>query len=35
MIEDLARSLFTDGAANRVIAAVMTRDRAHMQAQIA
>jgi len=30
MIEDLARSLFKDGAANRVIAAVMTRDRAHM-----
>jgi arginine deiminase len=30
MIEDLAASLFKDGAANRVIAAVMTRDRAHM-----
>ena len=30
MIEELARSLFDDGAANRVIAVVMTRDRAHM-----
>ena len=30
MIEDLAGSLFAHGAADRVIAAVMTRDRAHM-----
>jgi arginine deiminase len=30
MIEQIARSLFAAGAAERVIAAVMTRDRAHM-----
>ena len=30
MIEELARQLFAAGAAERVIAAVMTRDRAHM-----
>jgi arginine deiminase len=30
MIEQLARSLFRSGAADRVIAAVMSRDRAHM-----
>ena len=30
MIEELARSLFAQGAAERVIAAVMTKDRAHM-----
>ena len=30
MIEQIARSLFAKGAANRVIAAVMTKDRAHM-----
>jgi arginine deiminase len=30
MIEELARELFKDGAADRVIAAVMTKDRAHM-----
>ncbi|HET9781796.1 MAG TPA: arginine deiminase [Candidatus Dormibacteraeota bacterium] len=30
MIEELALQLFEDGAANRVIAAVMTKDRAHM-----
>ena len=30
MIEIIARALFAKGAANRVIAAVMTKDRAHM-----
>jgi arginine deiminase len=30
MIEELARPLFASGAADRVIAAVMTKDRAHM-----
>jgi arginine deiminase len=30
MIEELALQLFEDGAANRVITAVMTKDRAHM-----
>ena len=30
MIEQIARSLFAKGAADRVIAAVMTKDRAHM-----
>ena len=30
MIEQIARSLFDKGAAERVIAAVMTKDRAHM-----
>jgi arginine deiminase len=30
MIEELARELFKDGAADRVIAAVMTKDRSHM-----
>jgi arginine deiminase len=30
MIEQIARALFAAGAAERVIAAVMTRDRAHM-----
>jgi arginine deiminase len=30
MIEELAMQLFEDGAANRVIAAIMTKDRAHM-----
>jgi arginine deiminase len=30
MIEELARSLFEMGAADRVIAAVMSKDRAHM-----
>jgi arginine deiminase len=30
MIEQIAKSLFTKGAAERVIAAVMTKDRAHM-----
>ncbi|HET9497103.1 MAG TPA: arginine deiminase [Candidatus Limnocylindria bacterium] len=30
MIEIIAKSLFAKGAANRVIAAVMTKDRAHM-----
>jgi arginine deiminase len=30
MIEELAMQLFEDGAATRVIAAVMTKDRAHM-----
>jgi arginine deiminase len=30
MIEQIAKNLFTHGAAERVIAAVMTRDRAHM-----
>jgi arginine deiminase len=30
MIEELARELFAAGAATRVIAAVMTKDRAHM-----
>ncbi|HJT64628.1 MAG TPA: arginine deiminase [Candidatus Limnocylindria bacterium] len=30
MIEIIARALFARGAANRVIAAVMTKDRAHM-----
>jgi arginine deiminase len=30
MIEQIARSLFDAGAAERVIAAVMTKDRAHM-----
>jgi arginine deiminase len=30
MIEQIARALFAKGAANRVIAAVMTKDRAHM-----
>jgi arginine deiminase len=30
MIEQIARVLFAKGAANRVIAAVMTKDRAHM-----
>ncbi len=30
MIEELAAELFRHGAANRVIAAVMTKDRAHM-----
>jgi len=30
MIEQIARALFEKGAANRVIAAVMTKDRAHM-----
>jgi arginine deiminase len=30
MIEELARELFNAGAAERVIAAVMTKDRAHM-----
>jgi arginine deiminase len=30
MIEQVARSLFASGAAERVIAAVMTKDRAHM-----
>ena len=30
MIEELAGSLFNNGAATRVIAAVMTKDRAHM-----
>jgi arginine deiminase len=30
MIEQIARSLFTAGAADRVIACVMTKDRAHM-----
>jgi arginine deiminase len=30
MIEELARPLFGSGAADRVIAAVMTKDRAHM-----
>ena len=30
MIELIAKSLFAKGAANRVIAAVMTKDRAHM-----
>jgi arginine deiminase len=30
MIEQIARSLFEKGAAERVIAAVMTKDRAHM-----
>jgi arginine deiminase len=30
MIEQVAKTLFTSGAAERVIAAVMTKDRAHM-----
>src|SRR4029079_6434669 len=30
MIEQIARALFDKGAADRVIAVVMTRDRAHM-----
>ena len=30
MIEEIAKALFAKGAANRVIAAVMTKDRAHM-----
>jgi len=30
MIEQIARALFTAGAADRVIACIMTRDRAHM-----
>jgi arginine deiminase len=30
MIEQIARALFREGAAERVIAAVMTKDRAHM-----
>ncbi len=30
MIEQIARALFAKGAANRVIAAVMSKDRAHM-----
>jgi arginine deiminase len=30
MIEELAQALFQDGGADRVIAAVMTKDRAHM-----
>jgi len=30
MIEQIAKALFADGAAERVIAAVMTKDRAHM-----
>jgi arginine deiminase len=30
MIEQIARALFAKGAANRVIAVVMTKDRAHM-----
>ena len=30
MIEEVAQPLFENGAANRVIAAVMTKDRAHM-----
>ncbi len=30
MIEQIAKALFAKGAANRVIAAVMTKDRAHM-----
>ena len=30
MIEQIARALFAKGAADRVIAAVMTKDRAHM-----
>ena len=30
MIEQVARALFAKGAADRVIAAVMTKDRAHM-----
>ncbi len=30
MIEQIAKSLFATGAAERVIAAVMTKDRAHM-----
>jgi arginine deiminase len=30
MIEQVARALFAEGAAERVIAAVMTKDRAHM-----
>ena len=30
MIEQIARALFEKGAADRVIAAVMTKDRAHM-----
>jgi arginine deiminase len=30
MIEEVARALFADGAAERVIAVVMTKDRAHM-----
>jgi arginine deiminase len=30
MIEQIAKALFTKGAAERVIAAVMTKDRAHM-----
>ena len=30
MIEQIARALFEKGAAERVIAAVMTKDRAHM-----
>jgi arginine deiminase len=30
MIEEIARALFEKGAADRVIAAVMTKDRAHM-----
>src|SRR4030095_15835403 len=30
MIEQIARALFAKGAAERVIAAVMTKDRAHM-----
>src|SRR3954471_17405039 len=30
MIEQIARRLFTKGAADRVIACVMSRDRAHM-----
>jgi arginine deiminase len=30
MIEQIARALFAEGAAERVIAAVMTKDRAHM-----
>ena len=30
MIEQIARALFATGAAERVIAVVMTKDRAHM-----
>ena len=30
MIEQIAQALFAKGAAERVIAAVMTKDRAHM-----
>jgi len=30
MIEQIAKNLFAKGAAERVIAAVMTKDRAHM-----